>query len=1412
MQTVYIGENAIHFFKKGIALSLLIFAGLTAHANPSYTETPYSKGKISSSATECTYALSAMNHSVEADAGANVAVTVTVIGTSCTWTAAVASNVGWITVISGASGTGNGTVTYSYKANMSESERTGTLTIAGQTYTVTQAGRPLIADAYEGNGGNNSPETAYLLAANFSPSLQLNATAVIHISQASCHETSDADYYKINLPPGYTYTFRGELYKKHNQNEDSNYTLDGNISYSTNGVDWSALYERRFPPATMREGTLYLKIEPYRGESGTYAAKIEVTAGCRALLPPALRKTVLSAAGSDQITVTTGSSCPPPSWTAVSNADWLTFTETGTRNVASTGNIGYSYAANTTTDSRTGTITVGAQTYTVTQMPPPLAPDSYEPNNTMAQATLLAPTFEQNASVIRILRVNCHDASDVDYYKINLEDDYAYAISGVLYDLSNPQNGNLYTLRAKVACSTDGGATWDKYNRQFSDLSAQDGHPLYLKIEPYRQGAGTYAVRININRRVACIYALSERRKQVSSDAGSAVSVTVTTSSSCRSPWGATSDAPWITLMPRESTAGAGSVVYSYEENTTLRSRRGYITIAGEFYTVIQMPPPITPDRYEPNNTTALATPLTATSAQNASVFHISSANCHETSDVDYYKIELEIGYTYTLSGALYNRGNQINNSRYTLDAEISYSIDNGTSWSYQESKRLLPVTLQGGTLYLKINPWFNRDVGSYGAKIDIKAVATAGCTYTLSPNKPAAKEAGSDQVTVTTSAPSCIWSAVSNSDWITLASGASHHAAGEGSATYSYRANMAPEPRTGYITIAGQYYTVTQAGHPLAADRYENNNTESQAHLLTPTFAQNVGTVDISQASCHPAGDVDYYKIELGAEYRYTFSGELYDLYNQKEGSNYTLDAQISYSTNGIDWSRPEDRQLRSETASGRTLYLKIEPKTSGGAGTYGAKIEIRRLTAIGCAYSLSAVSKRAAMQEGSEQVTVTATGSSCFWSAISNVDWITITSGASAVASGNVGYSYTENTSSSLRRGTITIAGETYTVTQAGRPIPPDSYEPNNTPAQASLLHATFTQNASVIHISSANCHDASDVDIYKINLPPEHTYTFRSALYNRYNQRDDSNYTLSGAISYSTNGADWSIVYNSELPSATAPGGTLYLKIQPHGEGAGTYAARIDIRAGCRAFLPVLSKTVTSAAGSDEIATTAGSSCASASWTAVSNADWLTFTGGARNAAGTGNIGYSYAANTTADLRTGTITVAAQTYTVTQAPPPDRYEPNNTAAQPSLLTPTFNQNASVIHISPANCHAADDVDIYKINLEAGYTYAIGGEFYDLFNPQNNNRYTLHAKITYSTDEGTAWNEAYSGPLPNLSVQGGHPFYLKIESFSPEKQKMGTYAAQININRTVACTYTLSERSKRVTSDAGSVTVTVT
>jgi uncharacterized protein (TIGR03437 family) len=56
--------------------------------------------------------------------------------TGCAWTAA--SNAAWITITGGASGSGNGMVDFSVAADASGAPRSGTMTIAGQTFTVQQ--------------------------------------------------------------------------------------------------------------------------------------------------------------------------------------------------------------------------------------------------------------------------------------------------------------------------------------------------------------------------------------------------------------------------------------------------------------------------------------------------------------------------------------------------------------------------------------------------------------------------------------------------------------------------------------------------------------------------------------------------------------------------------------------------------------------------------------------------------------------------------------------------------------------------------------------------------------------------------------------------------------------------------------------------------------------------------------------------------------------------------------------------------------------------------------------------------------------------------------------------------------------------------------------------------------------------
>jgi hypothetical protein len=109
--------------------------GVSAVGNDGTTHTAATNVPTDCGGT-CSFSISPTSASVAA-AGGTGTVSVTA-SAGCSWTAA--SNAAFITVTGGASGTGSGTVSYSVAANTATTSRTGTLTIAGQTFTVTQAG------------------------------------------------------------------------------------------------------------------------------------------------------------------------------------------------------------------------------------------------------------------------------------------------------------------------------------------------------------------------------------------------------------------------------------------------------------------------------------------------------------------------------------------------------------------------------------------------------------------------------------------------------------------------------------------------------------------------------------------------------------------------------------------------------------------------------------------------------------------------------------------------------------------------------------------------------------------------------------------------------------------------------------------------------------------------------------------------------------------------------------------------------------------------------------------------------------------------------------------------------------------------------------------------------------------------
>jgi len=86
-------------------------------------------------ASVCTFSISPTSKTFTGASTGTVAVTAT---PGCDWQAK--SNASWITILSGASGSGNGTVAYSVPVYTGSTLRTGTINVAGQTFTVKQKG------------------------------------------------------------------------------------------------------------------------------------------------------------------------------------------------------------------------------------------------------------------------------------------------------------------------------------------------------------------------------------------------------------------------------------------------------------------------------------------------------------------------------------------------------------------------------------------------------------------------------------------------------------------------------------------------------------------------------------------------------------------------------------------------------------------------------------------------------------------------------------------------------------------------------------------------------------------------------------------------------------------------------------------------------------------------------------------------------------------------------------------------------------------------------------------------------------------------------------------------------------------------------------------------------------------------
>ncbi len=232
----------------------------------------------------------------------------------------------------------------------------------------------------------------------------------------------------------------------------------------------------------------------------------------------------------------------------------------------------------------------------------------------------------------------------------------------------------------------------------------------------------------------------------------------------------------------------------------------------------------------------------------------------------------------------------------------------------------------------------------------------------------------------------------------------------------------------------------------------------------------------------------------------------------------------------------------------------------------------------------------------------------STCAWTATTATPWITLGSPSSGFGNGTLNFSVSNNPTTSSRTGTISVGGQTVTISQAGLSC---SYTLNFTDLTASVAGTTASDGVT----APAGCSWTALSDSAWITVTA------------------GSSGTGTGTVSFS--------VGANNTQSARSGRITIGSQILTISQPAA---------AGCSYALSSTSLSAPGSGGSAQVNITAGAGC---TWTAVSNSAWITITSGT-SGSGNGSVSFTFAANNGAD-RNGSITIAGQVVAISQSAAP-------------------------------------------------------------------------------------------------------------------------------------------------------------
>jgi hypothetical protein len=447
----------------------------------------------------------------------------------------------------------------------------------------------------------------------------------------------------------------------------------------------------------------------------------------------------------------------------------------------------------------------------------------------------------------------------------------------------------------------------------------------------------------------------------------------------------------------------------------------------------------------------------------------------------------------------------------------------------------------------------------------DAAAPAPAPCAFVVSsPTQSVGANGGTGQITVTASAPTCAWTASSVTSWLTVSSGA--NGTGDGTMTYVAAANATTSQRSGTLIVAGETIVVTQAA---TAPCTFSLSASSQS--VAASGGSGTVTVSASADSC-----------------AWTVTGA-------------PTWVTVTTGANGTGNGTAQFTVAANTDSSSRTATLTIAGQTftvSQAAAT------------IPCTFSLSALSQSVAAAGGTGTVMVTASAGSCGWTATGAPTWITITAGAGGTGTGTVQFTVAANTSLSPRTAPLTIAGQTFTVSQAAATCT------FSLSASSQSIAAGGGTGAVTVTASAGSCGWTAT------GAPTWITIT-------------------AGAGGTGTGTVQFTVAANTSLSPRTAPL-TIAGQMFTVSQAAGT----------CTFSLSASSQSIAAGGGTGMVTvTTSSGSCA---WTTTGAPTWVTVTSGT-SGTGTGTVLFTVAANTNPSPRTAVLTIGGQTFTISQAAAP-------------------------------------------------------------------------------------------------------------------------------------------------------------